>query len=162
MKKVVVIGGGLSGLSAARAVKDAAAERGIGVELTLLEKDDVPGGKIRSLREDGYLCETGPNGFLDNKPSTMALTRRMGIENLLYKSDDNARKRFIFTNGKLEKLPEDPLSFIMSEVLSIRGKLRLAADFFLPQGEPGKDETVAEFVRRRIGEEALDKLIDQR
>ncbi|PLX42184.1 MAG: protoporphyrinogen oxidase [Deltaproteobacteria bacterium] len=160
MKKVVVIGGGLSGLSAARAVKDAAAERGIGVELTLLEKDDVPGGKIRSLREDGYLCETGPNGFLDNKPSTMALTRRMGIENLLYKSDDNARKRFIFTNGKLEKLPEDPLSFIMSEVLSIRGKLRLAADFFLPQGEPGKDETVAEFVRRRIGEEALDKLID--
>ena len=101
MKKVVVIGGGLSGLSAARAVKDAAAERGIGVELTLLEKDDVPGGKIRSLREDGYLCETGPNGFLDNKPSTMALTRRMGIENLLYKSDDNARKRFIFTNGKL-------------------------------------------------------------
>jgi oxygen-dependent protoporphyrinogen oxidase len=160
MKKVVVIGGGLSGLSAARAVKEAAASAQIDVSVTLLEKDGAVGGKIRSAREEGFVCEYGPNGFLDNKPSTMALTAKMGIKDRILRSNDSARKRYIFTGKRMQQLPEDPMNFLMSEVLSIRGKMRLAADFFLPQGEVGKDETVAEFVRRRLGEEALDKLID--
>jgi len=160
MKRVVIVGGGLSGLAAARSVLDEAEKRSVPLALTLLERDPVLGGKIRSTREEGYLCEHGPNGFLDNKPATLALARRLGIEERLLKSNDRARKRFIFTGGQLRELPEDPVSFLLSDVLSIRGKLRLAAEFLLPQGDPAADETVAAFVRRRLGDEALEKLID--
>ncbi len=154
--RVVVIGGGLSGLSAARAVLD----RVPGAQLTLLEADPALGGKIRSTREDGFLCEEGPNGFLDNKPSTLALVGRLGATDRLLKSEDGARKRFVFADGELKRLPEDPLSFLGSDILSIRGKLRLAAEFLLPVGDPDEDESVAAFVRRRLGDEALDRLID--
>lgn len=160
MKRVVIIGGGLSGLAAARAVLDEAEARAIPVELTLLERDPQLGGKIRTVREGGYLSEAGPPGFLDNKPATLALARRLGLEQRLLKSDDNARKRYIFTGGALKLLPEDPLSFLLSDLISIRGKLRLATEFLLPQGDPAADESVAAFVRRRLGDEALEKLID--
>jgi len=160
MRRVVVVGGGLSGLAAARAVADEAARRSLPLELILLEKDPVLGGKIRSTREAGYLCEHGPNGFLDNKPATLALAKRLAIEPKLLKSNDKARKRFVFTDGELKALPEDPVSFLLSDILSIRGKLRLAAEFLLPQGDASEDETVAAFVRRRLGNEALEKLID--
>ena len=160
MKHVVVVGGGLSGLAAARAVLDDADKRGLPARLTLLERDPVLGGKIRSSREEGYLCEHGPNGFLDNKPSTLALADRLGVRDRLLRSNDKARKRFVFTGGELRQLPEDPVSFLLSDILSIRGKLRLGAEFFLPQGDPSEDESVAAFVRRRLGDEALDKLID--
>lgn len=160
MAKVVVIGGGLSGLAAARAVLDEAQVRGTAVQVALLERDAVLGGKIRTTREDGFVCEEGPNGFLDNKPATLALVERLDAGNNLLKSEDGARKRYVFTDGELKTLPEDPMSFVLSDILSIRGKLRLAAEMFLPQGEAGVDESVAQFVRRRLGDEALDKLID--
>ncbi len=160
MKRVVVIGGGLSGLAAARAVLDAAARRGAAVSTMVLEAGPEPGGKIRSVRENGFLCEQGPNGFLDNKPSTLELVRRLGMEDRLLRSEDGARKRYVFAGGVLHPLPEDPVSFVTSDILSIRGKLRLAAEFLLPQGDPDEDETVAAFVRRRLGDEVLDRLID--
>ena len=147
-------------MSAARAILDKAEASGLTVDLTVLEKETWLGGKIRSVRRDGFLCETGPNGFLDNKPATMALANRLGMGARLLKSDDKARKRYIFSGGKLNLLPEDPVSFITSDLLSIRGRLRIAAEFLLPQGPAGVDESVAAFVRRRLGQEALDKLID--
>lgn len=160
MKRVVVIGGGLSGLAAAWSLLEEARARSLDLELTLLERDPAPGGKIRSAREAGYLWEGGPPGFLDNKPSTLALSKRLGIDGRLLKSNDRARKRYIFTGGTLKLLPEDPVSFVLSDLISIRGKIRLATEFFLPQGDPSQDESVAAFVRRRLGEEALEKLID--
>jgi protoporphyrinogen/coproporphyrinogen III oxidase len=160
MRRVVIVGGGLSGLAAARAVLDEAEQRAAPVALTLLEREPILGGKIRSTREEGFLCEHGPNGFLDNKPATLALVRRLSAERRLLKSNDKARKRFVFTGGELKALPEDPVSFLLSDILSIRGKLRLAAEFLLPQGDAREDETVAAFVRRRLGDEALEKLID--
>jgi oxygen-dependent protoporphyrinogen oxidase len=160
MKSVVVVGGGLSGLAAARALLDEAEACGLGLELTLLERDACLGGKIRTTREEGYLCEGGPPGFLDNKPSTLALARRLGIQERLLKSNDAARKRFVFSGGRVQQLPEDPLNFLLSDLLSIRGRLRIAAEFFLPQGDATEDESVASFVRRRLGQEALEKLID--
>lgn len=160
MVNVAVVGGGLSGLAAARAVLDEGQRRGVGLAVSLLERDPVLGGKIRTTREDGFICEEGPNGFLDNKPATLALVKRLAVEERLLKSSDGARKRYVFTDGQLKALPEDPLSFVRSDLLSIRGKLRLAAELFLPQGEAGVDESVAQFVRRRLGDEALEKLID--
>lgn len=159
-KKVVVVGGGLSGLSAARAIEDAAKARGLAVSITVLEKEGWVGGKIRSVKEEGYLCETGPNGFLDNKPSTLAMVDTLGMKERLLKSDDKARKRFVFSGGRLQQIPEDPVSFLTTELISIRGKLRIASEILLPQGPPGVDESVGGFVRRRLGQEALDKLID--
>ncbi len=160
MKRVVVAGGGLSGLAAAWAVAEETSRLGEPVDVLVLEREAVPGGKIRSERCGGFLCEAGPNGFLDNKPSTLALSRRLGMGEALLRSNDGARRRYIFVGGQLKALPEDPVSFLLSDLLSIRGKLRLAAELLLPQGDPDEDESVAAFVRRRLGEEVLDKLID--
>lgn len=158
MKKVVIIGGGLSGLSTAWLLNQQAKKYQIPVEITLFEKDQQPGGKIRSVREDGFLCEWGPNGFLDNKPQTLELCRNMGISDRLHRSNDNARKRFIYTGGKLHQLPENGPSFLKSKLLSWPGKLRLMAEPFAAKA-PGGDESLAAFGRRRLGTEAMQKLI---
>jgi oxygen-dependent protoporphyrinogen oxidase len=152
MKKVVVIGGGISGLTAAHLLVNQTSE----LEVTVLESDERPGGKIWTEKADGYLCEKGPNGFLDNKPRTLELCKSLGIEPV--RSNENSKKRFIFAEGKLKALPESPVSFIKSDLLTLRGKLRLLLELNAPKGPA--DETVADFIIRRLGSEALDKLID--
>lgn len=158
MKKVIVIGGGLSGLSTAWFLAERAKSDTVSLDITLLEKENQPGGKIRSVKEDGFLCEWGPNGFLDNKPQTLELCRRLGIDGELLRSNDNARKRYIFSGGELHRLPENGPSFLKSRLLSWPGKLRLLAEPFAAKGTAA-DETLADFGRRRLGAEALQKLI---
>jgi oxygen-dependent protoporphyrinogen oxidase len=159
MRKIAVIGAGISGLSTAHAVEWLAGEAGLEVEITVFEKENRTGGKIWSIKEEGYLCEWGPNGFLDSKPMTLELCDRLGIGNRLERSNDNARKRFIYSGGILNRLPENGPMFLKSKLISWPGKIRLAQEFFKPQRTDGVDETLAEFARRRLGAEALDKLI---
>ncbi len=161
MKRVTVIGGGISGLATAWFLKRKCEEKGARIELTLLEKEKFTGGKIRSIREDGYLCEWGPNGFLDSKPQTLELCRALGISGRLLRSSDNARKRYIFSDGRLNRLPESPLSFLKSPLVSLPGKIRMALEPtpFIEKSPEGVDETLADFARRRLGSEALEKLI---
>jgi len=159
MKQAIIIGGGISGLSTAWLLRRQAQESGIPLQITLLEKEPRLGGKIRSIRDNGFVCEWGPNGFLDNKPQTLELCRALGIEDRLHKSNDNARKRFIYSAGELHRLPEDGPSFLKSKLLSWPGKLRLLGEPFAPPPPDGLDETLADFARRRLGQEALDKLI---
>jgi oxygen-dependent protoporphyrinogen oxidase len=159
MKQAIIIGGGISGLSTAWLLGRQAQESGIPLQITLLEKETQVGGKIRSVRENGFTCEWGPNGFLDNKPQTLELCRALGIEDRLHRSNDNARKRFIYSEGRLHRLPENGTSFLKSKLLSWPGKLRLAAEPFAAAAPAGLDETLADFARRRLGQEALDKLI---
>jgi protoporphyrinogen/coproporphyrinogen III oxidase len=159
MADVVIIGGGISGLSAAFALKREARKRGLEISTLVLEGEERLGGKIWSRKEDGYLCEWGPNGFLDSKPWTLELCRDAGIQERLLRSNDNARKRFIFSCGQLHQLPESALSFFRSDLISWPGKLRLACELLVPAGRSEKDETLADFARRRLGSEALDKLI---
>jgi len=151
MKKIIIVGGGLSGLTVAYALMKSSQ-----LEVTLLESEPRAGGKIWSDHTDGFLCEKGANGFLDNKPKTLEFCRELGIEPL--RSNDNAKKRFIFSGGKLNSLPESPGSFIKSDILSWSGKLRLMYELIAPKGPD--DETVADFITRRLGREALEKLID--
>jgi len=158
MKKVLVIGGGISGLSTAWLLDKRAGEAGINLDLCLLEQEQQPGGKIKSVREDGFLCEWGPNGFLDSKPQTLELCAALGITDRLHRSNDNARKRYIFTGGELHRLPENGPSFLKSRLLSWPGKLRLLGEPFAAN-PPGTDESLAAFGRRRLGAEALQKLI---
>jgi oxygen-dependent protoporphyrinogen oxidase len=161
MKRVIIVGGGISGLATAWLLREKAQLAGSELELMLLEKEERPGGKIRSIRADGYLCEWGPNGFLDSKPQTLELCDAVGVRGELLRSNDNARKRFIFSGGELHRLPENPASFLRSRLISWPGKLRLALEPtpFIRRAPAGVDESLADFARRRLGREALDKLI---
>lgn len=159
MTRVIVVGAGISGLATAYAVEQSAQQAEIDVAVTVLEKEERSGGKIWSIREKGFLCEWGPNGFLDNKPMTLDLCRALQIDPQLLRSDDNARKRFIYAADILHQLPENGLSFLRSKLISWPGKIRLAGEMLVPKRVSEEDETLAEFGRRRLGAEALDKLI---
>ncbi len=159
MTRIAIIGAGISGLATAHAIEQLAGERGLAVSVTVLERETRTGGKIWSIKEEGYLCEWGPNGFLDSKPMTLELCGRLGIGDQLARSNDNARKRFIYSNGELHRLPENGPMFLQSKLISWPGKLRLAGELFVPPRRDAVDETLAEFARRRLGPEALDKLI---
>jgi oxygen-dependent protoporphyrinogen oxidase len=161
MKKIVIIGGGISGLSTAWLLRSKAQAAGKELHITLLEKEEQAGGKIKSIKADGYTCEWGPNGFLDSKPQTLDLCKALGVENFLHRSNDNARKRFIFSGGELHQLPDGGPAFLKSSLISWPGKLRLAMEPtpFIASAPTGVDETLADFGRRRLGKEALDKLI---
>jgi oxygen-dependent protoporphyrinogen oxidase len=161
MKKIIIIGGGISGLATAWLLRSKAHTAGKELEITLLEKEERAGGKIKSIKADGYTCEWGPNGFLDSKPQTLDLCRALGVENNLHRSNDNARKRFIYSGGELHQLPDGAPTFLTSRLISWPGKLRLALEPtpFITAAPAGVDETLADFGRRRLGGEALDKLI---
>lgn len=161
MKKAIIIGGGISGLSTAWLLRSKAQAAGKELEISLLEKEQRVGGKIWSIKADGYTCEWGPNGFLDSKPQTLELCKAIGVDGHLHRSNDNARKRFIFSGGELHRLPEGGPSFLKSHLISWPGKLRLALEPtpFIASAPDGTDETLADFGRRRLGKEALDKLI---
>ena len=129
-------------------------------EILLLEADSVPGGKMRTIRQDGFRMEWGPNGFLTNKPYGMELVSELGIEGRLARSSDLARKRYIFSGGTLHRLPETPPAFFRSRLLSLTGRLRILWEPFAQGPPPGVDESLGDFARRRLGPEALEKLID--
>ena len=152
MKKIIIVGGGISGLSLGFFLS----QRSDDLNITVLEYENRPGGKIWTDRINGYLCERGPNGFLDNKIKTLELCQAIGLEPL--RSNENAKKRFIYERGKLRKIPLSPLSFLRSDILSLSGKLRLLLEFNAPVGPP--DESVYDFIIRRLGKEAYEKLID--
>lgn len=159
MTRVVIIGAGISGLATAYAVEQLAAQAELEVETLVIEKQERTGGKIWSRREEGFLCEWGPNGFLDNKPMTLELCQALGIDDQLLRSNDNARKRFIYSEQMLHQLPENGPAFLKSKLISWPGKMRLACEPFIPKRTNPSDETLAEFGRRRLGNEALNKLI---
>jgi oxygen-dependent protoporphyrinogen oxidase len=102
------------------------------------------------------LCEKGANGFLDNKPKTLGLCDSLGIDPL--RSSDSAKKRYIFSDGVLNALPESPPAFLKSKLLSWPAKFRMLYEVIAGKGP--EDETVADFIMRRLGREALEKLID--
>jgi oxygen-dependent protoporphyrinogen oxidase len=151
--KLVIVGGGISGLSLAYFLL----ERNPALDITVLESEKKPGGKIWTDRINGFLCEGGVNGFLDNRPKTLELVAKLGLSPL--RSSDKARKRYIFSQGKLNLLPESPTAFFSSDLLSIFGRLRIMLEIFVPK-KTSDEESLADFARRRLGKEAYEKLID--
>jgi oxygen-dependent protoporphyrinogen oxidase len=158
--RVVVVGGGISGLAVAFEILERSERVPGGVEVVCLEAATRPGGNIQTDREDGYTCEWGPNGFLDNVPATLDLVRRLGMERRLLPSDAAAAKRFLFRKGRLRQLPSGAAAFLTSDVLSWPGKLRVLLEPFQPGPKAGQDESVLEFAARRIGREAATVLVD--
>lgn len=151
--RLVIIGGGITGLSLAYFLL----EKNPSLDVVVIESEKKAGGKIWTDRVDGFLCEGGVNGFLDNRPRTLELASRLSLTPL--RSNDNARKRFIYSEGKLHRLPESPIAFFASSLLSVPGRLRIIGELLAPKGS-GEDETLASFAKRRLGKEAYEKLID--
>ncbi len=160
MKRVVIVGGGISGLTTALHLVDGARKAGGELEVVVLEASDAPGGNIRTRRVQGFTIERGPNGYLDNVPATPELVRRLGLEGEVQKADDSAARRLLFRRGELHLLPSGPLGFLASPVLSLPGRLRVFGEPFAPARPEGMDETIYDFASRRIGEEAAAVLID--
>ena len=163
--KLVVIGGGIAGLTAAHRAEERARERGQRLELTVLEAGDRLGGIIQTERRDGFLVECGPDSFISEKPWALALCRRLGIEDRLVGTDDRYRTAFVAFGGRLHPLPEGfqlmaptrLASLLRSSLFSWRGKLRMTLDLVLPRGGDA-DESLGAFVRRRLGREALERV----
>lgn len=168
MKRIVIIGGGISGLAAAHQLTELACANQQPLDVSLLEGSDRLGGTIQTSRRDGFLLERGPDSFISEKPEAVALTKRLGIESHLIETNEKYRRSFIVRNGRLRNVPEGfqllapsrLLPFITTDIFSLPGKLRMVADLFLPRADANgsSDESLASFVNRRLGQEALDRM----
>ncbi len=160
MKHVVVVGGGIAGLTTALELVDHDADLPERLEVTVLEAAARTGGNIRTERSDGWTIEWGPNGYLDNVSATRKLVRRLGLEEHVQPANERAAKRYLYRRGRLHLLPAGPVGFLASPVLSKRGRLRVLMEPFAVAAPPNTDETIYEFASRRIGHEAARTLID--
>jgi oxygen-dependent protoporphyrinogen oxidase len=152
--KIGIVGAGISGLATGHAVL----ERVPHADLTVFEAGPRPGGKVITEKTpEGYLCEWGVNAFLDKSPPTLELSRDLGLD--VMPADVSAKKRFVFSEGELHKLPEKPPEFFSSKLLSPGGRLRVIGEIFSGRAKK-PDETLAEFGTRHLGREAFEKLID--
>jgi len=167
MRRVVIIGGGISGLAAAHHLIEGA-EINQPVEVVLLEAGPRLGGVIRTEHRDGFLIEAGPDSFISEKPEAIDLAKRLGLAATLIETNKEHRRSFIVRGGRLRSVPEGfhllapslIWPFLTSDILSWSGKARLALDLFLPRSSANgeADESLASFVRRRLGREALERV----
>jgi oxygen-dependent protoporphyrinogen oxidase len=162
--RVVVIGGGISGLAAAHRL----AELDSSLQVTLLEASSRLGGTLHTDERDGFLLERGPDSFISEKPEAVALAKRLGLESRLIETNPEHRRSFIVRNGRLRPVPEGfqllapsrIWPFLTTDIFSVMGKARMAADLILPRRTANgvADESLASFVRRRLGREALERM----
>ena len=165
--RVVVVGGGITGLAAAHRLITRASTARRPIEVVVLEARDRVGGTIWTDRADGFVIEGGADSFITNKPWALELCREIGLGDQIIGTDDRNRRSFVVRGDKLLPVPEGfvlmapgrlaPL--LASPILSARGKLRMLMDLVLPRKTDDLDESLAAFVRRRFGREALDRLI---
>jgi len=149
--KVVVIGAGLTGLSAAVRLR----ARGVGV--TVLESSSQPGGPVRSEHDGGFLVEHGPNSMMTTDASVADFLQSLGLESDIV--EPQAKKRFLVRKGRPLALPLGPTSALTTPLFSLAGKLRVLAEPFVTRGA-ADDESLASFVARRLGPEALHYAVE--
>jgi protoporphyrinogen/coproporphyrinogen III oxidase len=149
---VVIIGAGISGLTTAYWLRQS------GIEVTLLEREGAPGGTMQTVREDGWLIEQGPNSALETTPLFQQMFVGLGIEKDRVYADPSSDKRYILRGGRLHALPMGAGSFLRTGLWSASGKLRLLKEPFV--GRAPEEESVAQFVERRLGREFLDYAIN--
>ena len=166
-KKIAVIGGGISGLAAAYSLEEMAQRKGKSISITLFEKNNRIGGNILTERVGDFLIEGGPDCFLSENPWAIQLCERLGMGESLLRTNDEYRKTYILLNGHLHELPEGVILMIPTEIfpllksnlISLSGKIRMGMELFIPKKESSADESLSQFVRRRLGQEALDKIV---
>ena len=148
------MGAGISGLTAAHGLR----KRGHSVRV--LEAAERAGGVIGTRHRDGALYEQGPNSTLDTSPLIGELLRELGIEGERVEASAVASTRFVVRNGEPVALPTSPGAFIATRAFTTKAKLRLMREPFIARARPGVEESIAAFVRRRLGVEFLDYAID--
>jgi len=158
--RVVVIGAGIAGLACAHRLRREARSRGRTLELLVLEARERAGGHVHTVRERGFLVEGGPNAFLDRTPETRALVGELGLEGQLVEARPAAARRFVLRRGRLRRVPSGPVDFLRGDALSLRGKARMLFEPWARRAPAGREETVDEFARRRIGAEGAAVLVD--
>ena len=164
MKRIAIIGGGITGLSAALTLE----EDPQNIEYLLFEASESLGGKIITENVDGFLVEGGPDCYLADKPWLTQLAEKIGLGESLIGTNDENKGTFVYSAGRLHSLPEGLMlmvptkivPFALSPLISWPGKLRMAGDFILPRRREAGDETLKSFVLRRLGREALDKIAE--
>ena len=164
-KHVVIVGGGIAGLAAAHRLIELGLPK---TQITLIEASRRLGGTLETHQRDGFLLERGPDSFISEKPEAVALAKRLGLESRLIETNEQYRRSFLVRNGRLRPVPEGfqllapsrVWPFISTDIFSLPGKLRMAADLLLPRrrSNGNEDESLASFVRRRLGTEALERM----
>ncbi|GAB4407724.1 MAG: protoporphyrinogen oxidase [Anaerolineae bacterium] len=167
-RHVVVVGGGIAGLATAYYLQKLATADAVPLQITLVEREAHLGGKIATAIEDGFVVEGGPDSFITQKPWALQLCRELGLSDRLMGTNDAQRAVYVWRRGRLRKMPDGMLlvvptrflPFITSDVISWPGKLRMGLDLFIPPRQDDADESLAAFIRRRLGQEALDVLAE--
>ena len=167
MKRIAIIGGGISGLSAAFTLEKQR-RAGAALDYVLFEQSRDLGGVLFTENVDGCVVEAGPDSFLTEKPWASDLSRELGLANQLIGSNDAERKTYIVVNGRLVVMPDGLMFMVPTKILptvfsplfTVRTKLRMAREWFHPPRRAESDETVAAFVERHYGSEMVDRLAD--
>ncbi len=164
VQDIIIVGGGIAGLAAALHLQYCAPD----LRITLVERDSRPGGWIRTEQVQGFTVEAGPDSFLSTKPAGVALAHQAGLDGCLEGVNEETRRTFIMRDGWLHPLPEglsgqvparlEPL--FRSTLLSLGGRARVAAELVIRARSADEDESLGEFMRRRFGSEAYERLIE--
>lgn len=164
--RVVIIGAGIAGLAAAYRLTRSDFCKGLDPEVLLLERSSRAGGVISTYELEDYLLELGPDMFQTAKPEAIDLCTELGLTEHIIPTNEKFRRTFIAHDGQLHAVPEGfsmmaPSQlgpFFSSSLLSFNGKVRMAMDLLLPKKSDPGDESLASFVRRRFGQEALERI----
>lgn len=165
-KNISIIGGGITGLTAAYYLQKEIIANDLPYKIDLIESSDKLGGKFETIKQDGYTIERGPDSFLIRKESAARLAREVGLTEDLVKNGTG--KSFVLVGNKLHEMPKGSFMgiptqlspFLFSNMFSLKGKIRLLSDFVLPKSTVVGDQSVGEFFRRRFGDELLENLVE--
>lgn len=166
MKRVVIIGGGITGLTIAYAFEQHNKNTEQPFDYMLVERAKSPGGKMATENIDGFVVEAGPDCFVAEKPWVHQMALQAGIEDSILAPNESSKRSYVYSEGKIHELPEGLLlllpskitPFLLSPLISWKGKIRMAADAVIPGKKNNTDETLSDFVTRRLGKEILDKI----
>ena len=166
LRKIVVIGGGITGLAAAYRVRELAAAHEFPIEVVLLEAGKRIGGALATMRHEDCILECGADSFLAEKPAAIALAERLGLGDQIVRTQEQYRKTFVVRSGRLIAIPEGfslmaPTYFgpiLRSPLFSVAGKLRMMIEPFIRRRRSRADESLAAFVTRRLGREVLERV----
>lgn len=153
-KKITILGAGISGLATAHWLEKE------GFEVTILEKNDEPGGAMDTKFKDGFLVDFGPNSGLETTPKIKEIVSDVGLSDEMIYANEEGNIRYILKNNKLIALPTSPVKFLKTKLFSTSAKIRLMKEPFIGKSEDGYYQSIAEFVERRLGKEFLENAID--
>lgn len=166
--RIIIVGGGISGLATAFALQEEAAAKGFALHCMVLESGSYWGGKIVTHRIGDLVTEAGPDSFLSQKQAGLELCAKLGLADQLINTNETGKKAFVLRGGRLHELPEGLVSFVprqlgpflRSGLLGWAGLARMGLDAVIPRGRPAGDESLASFFRRRFGAQAFERVLE--